>query len=116
MDEYLLFETFKRGEYIKEKDLSKITNYICGHLISCSPNRSYFERQYNYVNKLKIVCKWKRKRVLPACSKKGEAICEEKLVNYFEEKEHKNCICLTVRKKKNLLGNYYREMIRQFLL
>ena len=100
MDEYLLFETFKRGEYINEKDLPKITNYICGHLISWSPNCSYFEHQYNYVNKLKIACKWKRKRWLPACSKKGEAICEEKLVNFFEEKEHKNCICLTVQKKK----------------
>ena len=99
MVEYLLFE------YINEKDLPIITNYICGHLISWSPNRSYFERQYNYVNKLKIVCKWKRKSGLPACSKNGEAICEEKLVNFFEEKEHKNCISSTVW-KRNLLGKF----------
>ena len=96
MDEYLLFETFERGKYINKKDLPKITNYVCGHLISWSPNRSYFERQYNYVNKLKNICKWKQKCGLLACSKKGEAICEEKLVNFFEEKEHKNCICSTV--------------------
>ena len=73
MDKYLLYEAFKRG-----------------HLISWSPNRSYFECQYNYVTKLKTVCKWRRKRGLPACSKKGEAICKEKLLNFFEEKEHKD--------------------------
>ena len=57
MDEYLLYEAFERGQYINEKDLPKVTNYICGNLISWSPNRSYFECQYNYVTKLKIVCK-----------------------------------------------------------
>ena len=70
--------------------------YICGHLKSWSPNRSYFERQYNHTNKLLIVCKWKRKRGLPVCSKKRETICERKLVNFFEEKEHKNCSCSTI--------------------
>ena len=55
-----------------------------------------FECQYNYVTKLKTVCKRKRKRGLLACSKNREAICKEKLVNFFEEKEHKNCICSTV--------------------
>ena len=115
MDEYLLFETFERGEYINKKDLPKITNYKCGHLISWSPNSSYFERQYNYVNKLKIVCTWKRKRGLPGYSKKGEALCEEKLVNVFEEKELKIAFAQQCD-KKNLLGNSYREMIRQFLL
>ena len=96
MDEYLLFEAFERGEYINEKDLSKVTNYICGHLISWSPNRSYFECQYNYVTKLMIVCKWRRKRGLSPCAKKGEVMCEEKLVHFFKEKEHKNCICLSL--------------------
>ena len=90
MDKYLLYEAFKRGQYINEKDLPKVTNYICGHLISWSPNRSYFECQYNYVTRLKTVCKWRRKCGLPACSKKGEAICKEKLLNFFEEKEHKD--------------------------
>ena len=96
MDEYFLFEAFERGDYINEEDVPKVINYICGHLNSWSPNRSYFERQHNYTYELLIVCKWKRKPGLPVCCKKGETICEGKLVNFFEEKEHKNCSCLTV--------------------
>ena len=57
--------------------------YICGHLISWSPNRSYFECQYNYATKAKIVCRWKRKHGFKACAKKGEAICGDKLENLF---------------------------------
>ena len=34
MDKYLLFEDFENGKYINEKDLPKVINYICGHLIS----------------------------------------------------------------------------------
>ena len=55
MSEYQLFLAFERGEYINLDDLPKITNYICGHLISWSPNPSYFEFQYNYMSKLTIV-------------------------------------------------------------
>ena len=70
MDEYLLFEAFENGEYIQEQDIKKAANYICGHLISWSPNQSYFECQYNYATKLQLVCKWKRKHGLAACAKK----------------------------------------------
>ena len=88
MSEYQLFLDFERGEYINEENITKITNYVSGHSISWSPNRSYFECQYNYIAKLKIVCRWKRKRGFPRCSKKGEAICDKRLVNFFEEKQH----------------------------
>ena len=96
MDEYQLFLNFERGDYINESDLPKVTNYVCGQLMSWSPNRSYFECQYNYLTKLKAVCRWKRKRGLPCRSKKGETIWNDKLVNFFEDKEHKNCICAVV--------------------
>ena len=96
MSEYQLFLAFERHECINLEDLPKITNHICGHLISWSPNQSYFERQYNYMSKLNIVCCWKQKRGLPICSRKGEAICDGKLVNFFEDEQHKNCICSTV--------------------
>ena len=43
MDEYLLFEAFERGDYIQREQIKKVTNYICGQLISWSPNRSYYE-------------------------------------------------------------------------
>ena len=60
MSEYQLFLAFEKGDYINEFDLPKISNYICGHLVSWSPNRKYFECQYNYITKLKIVCRWKK--------------------------------------------------------
>ena len=63
MDKYLIFEHFENGNYIGEEDLPKMTSYICGHLISWSPNRAYFECQYNYATKAKIVCTWKQKRI-----------------------------------------------------
>ena len=93
MSEYQLFLAFERGDYINLKDLPSVTNYICGHLNSWSPNRSYFEIQYNYISKLTVACNWKKKRGLPICSKKGEAICDAKLANFFEEEQHKNCSC-----------------------
>ena len=96
MSEYQLFLAFGRGEYINLEDLLKIINYICGHLISWSPNRSYFESQYNYISKLTIVCHWKQKCSLPTCSQKGRAICDRKLVNFEQHKQHKNCICSIV--------------------
>ena len=96
MDEYLLFEDFEDDKYINENGLPKILNYICGHLIFWSPHRSYFECQYNFATKAKIVYTWRRQCGLAACAKKGEAICEEKLVNFLKEKKHKNCLCSKV--------------------
>ena len=43
MDEYLLYETFERGDYITQEHIKKVTNYICSQLISWSPNRSNFQ-------------------------------------------------------------------------
>ena len=67
MSEYQLFLAFEREEYINLQDLPKIRNCICAHLISWSPNQSYFQTQYNYINNLHVVCHWKQKFV---CSKK----------------------------------------------
>ena len=96
MDGYLLWVAFDRRDYIPQEHIKKVTNYICHQLISWSPNRSYFHAEYNYATKLIHVCRWKKKRGLPALAKKGEAICGDKLVNFFENKNHKNCICSTV--------------------
>ena len=38
MSEYKYLLDFERGEYINIEDVSKISNYIFGHLISWSPN------------------------------------------------------------------------------
>ena len=96
MSEYQLFLAFEGGDYKNLEDLPRVTNYICRHLISWSPNRSYFEIQYNYISKLPIVCHWKQKCGLPVCSKKGETICDGKLVNFFEDEQHRKCSCSTV--------------------
>ena len=98
MSEYQLFLAFERGDYISLEDLPRITNYICGHLISWSPNHGYFEIQYNYISKITIVCHWKQEHGLPVCSKKGEAICDGKHVNFFEDEQHRECSCSTVAK------------------
>ena len=55
MDKYFIFEQFENGNYIGEEDLPK--------MISWSPDRAYFECQYNYGTKAKIVCTWKQKRM-----------------------------------------------------
>ena len=86
MDEYFLFEAFEMGDYIPEEQIKKVINYICGQLISWSPNRSYYEEQYNFATKLHIVCRWKRKNGFPALVKKGKVICNDKLVNFFGRK------------------------------
>ena len=96
MDEYLIFEAFEREDYIHQEFIKKITNYICGQLISWSPNRSYYERQYKFATKLQIVCRWKQQSGLPALAKKGKAICNDQLVNFFDDREHKYCSCSTV--------------------
>ena len=96
MDEHLLFEAFETGEYVQEQDIKELTNYRCGPLISWSPNWSSFECQYNYATKLPLVCTWKQKHGFAACAKKGEAICDDKLVNFFKQKDHKKCICSKV--------------------
>ena len=87
----IVFGFLKRRLY--KLDLPRITNYICGHLISCYPNRSYLEIQYNYISKLTIVCNCKKKRGLPICSKKGEEICDGKLVKFFEDEQLTKCSC-----------------------
>ena len=96
MDEYLLFEAFERGYYIHKEYLKKVTNYIWGQLILSSPNHSYYQGQFNYKNKLYIVCDWKKAKGLPAVAKKGEAICNDQLAIFFKDEKHKNCSCSVV--------------------
>ena len=96
MNEYSLYEAFDKGHYIHYEYLPKVQNYICDNLISWSPNRSFWEAKYNYATKLQIVCNWKKKHGLPTMAKKGEAICNDELMNCFTDEKHKGCICSTV--------------------
>ena len=85
-------DMFDEGKYINEFYVDELVNYICGNLNSWTPNRWYWERQYNYCNKLRITIRWRKSRGLPPKAKKGEMICRNnELINFFEDKSHLNC-------------------------
>lgn len=91
---WAMYESSENGDYILEENIELVTNFICANLNNWSPNRSYYQAQYNYGTKLYHV--WRRKRKLHTIAKKGEASCRGELVNFFADQKHKNCICSTV--------------------
>ena len=93
MDECTLYKAYEKGHYIHESSLCKVVSYICGKLVSLSPNRSFWLDEYNAVSNLYIVCKWKRERGLPLLAEKGDAICNDQLVNFLKDEKHKDCFC-----------------------
>lgn len=62
MSEFFLYEKFDNYQYVREEDLKKIQNYICGNLISWNPNRRYWYEEYNICTKLFFVCRWRKKK------------------------------------------------------
>ena len=86
-----MYESFENVDYICEEDIKLVQNYICGNLNSYSPNWFYYYAQYNYVTKLYDVCRWRSKHGLRDIAKKGQAICNGELVNFFSDQKHKNC-------------------------
>ena len=95
MYDFEIHEKFEKGEYITSCYMDQLVNYICDNLNCWNPNHSYWEEQYNYCNKLRIVIRWKIARGLPAEAKKGELICKDQLINFFEDRSHIQC-CGTV--------------------
>ena len=52
---------------------------------------------YCYITKCNVVLEWKKKHNgYKLESKFGEVICNNKLVNFLEDDEHKNCSCSSV--------------------
>ena len=100
MNEYILYKAFDEGHYIHQASLCKVANYIYANLISWSPNRSFWEAEYNYVTKLMIVCNWKQKRGLRLMAKKGEAICNDELANLIQTRNIKGVF---VQQFKNII-------------
>ena len=47
-------EIFEDGKYIHDFNADELVNYTCANLNSWTPNRAYWERQYNYCNNLRI--------------------------------------------------------------
>ena len=52
-----MYEPFQNGEYIEERNISLVTNYISGNLICWSTNHSYYYTQYKYATKFYHVCR-----------------------------------------------------------
>ena len=73
MNEYVLYKAFDEGHYIHQASLCKVANYIYANLISWSPNRSFWEAEYNYVTKLMIVLQLERKAWFTANGEKGRS-------------------------------------------
>ena len=106
MDEYLMYEAFSRGDYIPQEQIKKVTNFICGQLISWSPNRTFYQGEHNLATKLIIVCLWKKKKGLLAIAKRGQTICNNELVNFFEDE----------KTQKLFLFNTLKFIIEQFFM
>ena len=87
-----IFTLFKNKEWIREEDISILSDYIYGFFPGGS-NEMY--AYSNYLTKCKIVLLFKKKNKLELKTKLGEAICENKLVNFFEDSDHKldKCNC-----------------------
>ena len=89
MDECLMYEAFSRGNYIPYEQIKKVTNFICGQLISCLPNRSFYQGEYNLATKLIIVCLSKKKKGLPAIAKRGKQSVMRNLPIFLKMKNTK---------------------------
>ena len=74
-----VYESFKNYENVYEKDLETLRNYICGKLTSSSPNREYCQGQYQLTADLNVI-QWRKSKGFKHFAKKGEKICDGKLV------------------------------------
>ena len=89
----VIFESFENENYIYNKDLPLLRNYIYKNLNSWLPNKAYWQRQLNITTKMIFVSRWRRENGLRPLAKKGEAICNNEVVNFFVDEKHRNCTC-----------------------
>ena len=88
-----IFEIFENENYIYNKDLPLLRSYIYKNLNSWLPNKAYWEQQLNITTKMILVCRWRRENGLCPLAKKGEAICNNEVVNFFADEKRRNCSC-----------------------
>ena len=94
---YLCFKNFKRKEYVTLNEPEHVINHICLNLSYPNLSYKYFYNMYSYAAKSQIVLRWKKERNgYQELAKFGEAICKDKLINFFEDKEHEKCSCSSV--------------------
>ena len=99
-----LWKKFKNKDWILAQDLPILKNYIYGCFDGGFPSRKMYAYS-NYLTKCEIVLNFKKDKGLEEKIKLGEAICKNKLVNFFEDLEHtiNKCNC------GSLYWNYYGE-------
>ena len=55
---------------------------------------------YSYASKAYIVCWWREEKGREPIARSGEAICKNKLIDFFEDISHQNCSCGSVYYKQ----------------
>ena len=93
---YDCFKKYERKESLTRSELEYAVEHVCLNLNNPSIGHKYFYNMYSYITKSFIVCNWKEKNGYDIVSKFGEAICNDQLVIFFENEEHKHCSCLSV--------------------
>ena len=91
-----VFQDFESEKYVRYEDLKHMCNYICGNLNNWTPNYRFWYNMYSYSSKANIVCRWRESKGLSSVAKWGEEICQNKLVNFFNDPKHKRCSCGSV--------------------
>ena len=91
---YEEFQSYKKFEFLNFEQLKLAVNYICLNLNSVGCYYPYWYDMYCYTSKTFLVLRWKKERNMTEIAKLGQAICDNKIVNFYEDK-HK-CICSSV--------------------
>ena len=87
---YQAFIAFRDFKYVDEEDLKLATNFICGMLNLPGAYYQYYYDMYSYTSKCYMVLQKQQYTRL------GEAVCNEKVVNFLKDEEHKKCSCGSV--------------------
>ena len=91
-NEYLLYKNF---EYVNFDQLKLAVNFICSNLNAIGCNYPYWYNLYCCMSKTFFVLRWKKQKNMKQTAKLGQAICNDKIID-FHENEHK-CICSSLR-------------------
>ena len=93
MNRLNLFKRYRNFEFVNANELDSIVDYICENLNFTFPsNYPYWYDMYSYATKTRIVIMHKQEKNELAVAKLGQCICENKVVNFLENK-NKKCNC-----------------------
>ena len=90
MSTFEAYQKFEAREFLDKETIDLVADYVAHNLNSPGPNYRYYYDMYSYVAKCRIVLqKYKKTRF-------GQAICNGELVDFINDKKHKNCSCSSV--------------------